>query len=255
MIPDRQYWPLRAPSPRRAEQVESPALKGVECRTTVWRVGYSPDPWAWSGWQWATDGTFSGRFDDVNGNFRTVYAGSSLLACLLEVLAPFRADAQVVSSLKDIDDDDYGETFPTTVAGNVPADWLHCRTTSSARLAGTYCAVTSSESVAVLYPVFVPLALTLGLRDFDAAALKDRRYRPLTQAVAAYVHDATDFDGVAFTSRHGDDLQLWAIFEQPEDPPVSPKLIGITNYDLRAESLEMLEAFTILGLSWASPGH
>ncbi|MET1156386.1 RES domain-containing protein [Arthrobacter sp.] len=49
-------------------------------------MGFRPDPWAWSGWEWATDGRFPGRWDDLHRNFRTVYTGSGLQACLLEVL-------------------------------------------------------------------------------------------------------------------------------------------------------------------------
>lgn len=150
-------------------------------------------------------------------------------------------------------DDGYAEAFPTIGPGQVPTDWLHGRAAASARLSGTYCAVTASDSVAVLYRPFVPLALSLGLRDFDAAALKDSRARWLTQSIAAHLYDSTDFDGVTFASRHGDDLQLWAIFEQPADPPISPKLTGITDYALHATSTDMVEAFTILGLTWATP--
>jgi len=57
----------------------------------VWRVGYRPDPWAWTPWQYAGEtGCFPGRWDDPRGWFRTIYAGRELLACLLEVLARFR---------------------------------------------------------------------------------------------------------------------------------------------------------------------
>ena len=30
----------------------------------VYRVGYIPEPWAWTPWQYATDGRFTGRWDD-----------------------------------------------------------------------------------------------------------------------------------------------------------------------------------------------
>ena len=55
----------------------------------VWRVGFAPEAWGWCpGWEWAAeDRRFHGRWDDSLGNFRTVYSGDSLLACLLEVLA------------------------------------------------------------------------------------------------------------------------------------------------------------------------
>jgi len=44
-----------------------------------------------SGWEWATR-RFHGRRDDRDSNFRTANAGSTLLACLLELLAYFRPD-------------------------------------------------------------------------------------------------------------------------------------------------------------------
>lgn len=43
-----------------------------------------------------------GRWDDAEGNFGTVNTGSSLLACLLEVLADFRNDAQVAAALTEV---------------------------------------------------------------------------------------------------------------------------------------------------------
>jgi len=27
----------------------------------VWRVGYAPEPWSWTPWQFAEDGRFNGR--------------------------------------------------------------------------------------------------------------------------------------------------------------------------------------------------
>ena len=70
--------------------------------TQVWRVGYCPQPWACVGWGWASEGRFPGRWDDAEGNFRTVYAGSSLLGCLLELLADFRADPLLEVDLGEI---------------------------------------------------------------------------------------------------------------------------------------------------------
>lgn len=55
-------------------------MTAAEASGRVWRVGFRPELWAWSGWEWATDGRFPGRWDDLHGNFRTIYAGSSLLS-------------------------------------------------------------------------------------------------------------------------------------------------------------------------------
>jgi len=143
--------------------VDEQQLATATAETRVWRIGFRPDPWAWSGWEWATDGRFPGRWDDLHGNFRTVYAGSSLRACLLEVLAAFRRDARLAMELDEI---------------------------------------------------------------------------------------VEDLDGVTFASRHGDDLRLWAIFERPGDPHVSPKLTHARPEELHHNSEAIKDAFRMLGLTW-----
>ena len=101
-------------------------LVGVTPAGQVHRVGFAPDPWAWPGWEWATDGRFNGRWDDAAGNFRTIYAGSTLFACLVEVLAPLRSDPELAAALEDIDVDDVDQAqHPTQPAGTVP---YSCRT-------------------------------------------------------------------------------------------------------------------------------
>jgi hypothetical protein len=226
-------------------------LTAAEAAGRVWRVGFRPEPWAWSGWEWATDGRFPGRWDDLHGNFRTIYAGSSLLACLLEVLAHFRKDARLSVELDEIVEDDEDKVLhPTIAPGQVPKEWLDERAAASAELSGRFCAVTASGSVAALYPNFIGLALSLGLADFDAAALKDARPRRLTQSVAAWLYEMTDFDGVTFSSRHGDDLQLWAIFERPGDPPITPNIQDVILEELQHDSPDISSAFRLLGLQW-----
>lgn len=215
-------------------QVLDPQLVVVEADDSVWRVGFTPEPWAWSGWEWAgADGRFHGRWDDRQGNFRTVYAGSTLLACLLEVLAGFRPDPALALEFDDIEEDDEDAALhPTARAGEIAHSWLEPRSAASATLAGRFCAVATAESIAALRHQFVALVHLLQLHDFDASALKDGRSRTLTQSVATHLHATTRLDGVTFASRHGDDLALWAIFERAEDPVLR-------------------EALTMLGLSWS----
>jgi len=64
---------------------------------------------------------------------------------------------------------------------------LQPRTAATARLTGTYAAITEAQSVAALRPIFLQQAQQLGLEDLDAAALKDARPRSLTQHVATYI--------------------------------------------------------------------
>ncbi len=233
---------------------EAPQLVVVDAAEEVWRVGFKPEPWAWSGWEWAgADGRFHGRWDDRQGNFRTIYAGSTLLACLLEVLAGFRPDPTLALELDDIvEDDEDAAMHPTARAGEISYSWLEPRSAASATLTGRFCAVTAAESIAALRPQFVALAHLLNLHDFDAAALKDGRPRALTQSVATYLHATTELDGVTFASRHGDDLALWAVFERAEDPAVSRTLDAIKHHPLSPEHPDVQEALRILGLSLAA---
>jgi YHS domain-containing protein len=81
----------------------------------VWRIGYEPDPWAWTDWAYSSDGHFDGRWDAPEGEYRTVYAGSSYFACLVEVLARFRPDPTLVAVTRLIDEDELDAAIYATV--------------------------------------------------------------------------------------------------------------------------------------------
>jgi hypothetical protein len=224
----------------------------------VWRVGYRPDPWAWTPWQYAGEtGRFSGRWDDPRGSFRTVYAGCELLACLLEVLAPFRPDPLLAEDLAGIDEDrEDAAEYPSRRPGVVPATWLAVREASSATLSGVYCAVTDKESLPTLRAKFLPSALRYGLADLDAGVLRLSAPRLLTQEIAAWLYDLHDgsrdlFAGVQFESRHGDSLTLWAVFERDDDLAVSARLTAARTFPLQADHPDLLEAFRLHRLDWA----
>lgn len=220
-------------------------------RQRVWRVGYRPNPWAWSDWVWAQDGRFSGRWDDPNGLFRTLYVGDSLTACLLEVLAPLRADvAMQINMMLIVEDDDDAEQYPTVQAGSLPRQWLDARCAGRALLSGDFCDVTASGTILALHPHFVGRALAYGRKDFDAAALKDSELRGLTQEVSAWLYEHADVDGVEFRSRHGDDLRLWAIYEQPGDGVISSHITGHRIQPLEATDPHLVAAMVELGLFW-----
>lgn len=232
--------------------MSAPELSAIQLDEKVYRVGWLPTPWAWSSWEWATDGRFSGRWDDPEGNFRTVYAGSTLLGCLLEVLACFRADPRLVLDLAEIVEEDEDKVLrPSLAPGIVPLEWLDGRTAATAQLSGTFCGVTTTESIAALYPQFIGMALGMRLRDFDAAALKDAKPRALTQAIASHIYASNQFHGVEFSSRLGDDLKMWALFEQdPGSTGISAQLAQLTNVELQTDHTDVLEAFRLLGLEW-----
>ncbi len=218
----------------------------------VHRIGYRPDPFVWTPWQYATNGRFQGRWDDNEGRFRTLYVADRLLGCLLEVLADFRPDPTVVAALQEIDGDDDAE-YPTAAGGTVPLSWLAPRTAGQAIMTGQFADVSGARTISVLREVFAGEAIALGLSDFDAAVLKLRAPRTLTQQVAGWMYQLQPPpNGVGFGSRHDDGMRMWAIFEQPgEDETGSHVLTNQLPVDLVEDTPELLEAFDIFGLTWS----
>ncbi len=57
--------------------------------------------------------------------------------------------------------------------------------------------------------------------------------------------------GVRFDSRHGDGLALWAVLEQPGDPPVSPQVSATVDHRLDHQGGALAAAFALHRLTWA----
>jgi hypothetical protein len=233
-------------------------MKFADLDRRVWRIGFSPQPWEWSDWRWAgADGRFNGRWDPLDhGLYRTVYAGESLLACLVELLAPHRPDRYLLEDMdKIVEDDEDAQNHPTVPPGELDLNqWLAGRVAASAHIVGRFVDITASETVLSLHPRFKGRALAYNLKDFDAAALKSAEQRLLTQEVSQYLWtlknpDGTDFcDGIQFRSRHGDDLLLWAIYERDTDNQISSHVSDIQFAELTTETPELRKAMALLGL-------
>lgn len=224
----------------------------------VHRVGYAPDPWTWTPWEYADGGRFTGRWDDPEGNWRTLYVGASRLACLLEVLAFARRDPLLAEDLDVIaEDPEDAVEHPTASAGVVPSSWCNPRVIATGAITGCYVLPSVVGSLPTLRAQFLPLALSLGLADVDASAVRDSRPRVLTQAISRWLYtltssDGQDLAGVQFQSRHGDGLELWAVYERPADPPVSPRLTPMQTDALEPGDIDLVEAMKVHRLTWGA---
>lgn len=223
----------------------------------VWRIGYGPEPWNWVDWAHAINGRFNGRWDAPDSAYRTIYAGSTLFACLVEVLARFRLDPLFQKDMVAIEVDEADDALYATVPiGILDEAWLAVRSASRATLSGTYCDVANSATIAALRPTFAALALALGLPDFDSSALQNSEPRELTQRVGNAIYEMSDdakapaFDGVRFLSRHGNDLELWSIFERSTDGAHSAQLSDILVGELRPDHPDVEAAMRLHGLAW-----
>jgi len=194
--------------------------------------------------------TYAGRWDSPDHSYRTIYAGETLLSCLLEVLAVFCPDTVVAAELGDIAEEDEDAAWPTIQPGALDSAWLDERMAGSAHLNGVYCSVTAASTIAALRQHFIGPAHSMGLLDFDAAALKDGRNRELTQMVSRFLYERTGVDGIRFASRLGDELKMWALFEREDNTPTHTKLSSMTPRRLTVGDPDLAAAFTHLGLRW-----
>lgn len=225
----------------------------------VWRVGFEPDVWAWAPWQYATDeGRFNGRWDDQAATFRTLYTADSLLGCFLELLAPQRPNDVAFDEIFAIDDDaDESHLYSDPERGALDLSWLNGRLFGSAVQTGRYAEVTMAEALGFLDGAGVFARLGIPPRAVDAALLKEAAKRDITRTVARFLfdlrapHSATPLvNGVAFRSRMGDDIRMWAVFERGEEP-VSEFISPAGGHQpVTAEQADLVLALRLLGLHW-----
>lgn len=219
--------------------------------TYIYRVGYAPNPWEWTPWEYATDGRFAGRWDDPDGVWRTLYCGISALACYLEVLAFARPSPQLIADLDDIvvDEDD---AYPTEPPGQLPRSWCEPRMVGRGTIAGRFALPAHPQTLATLRSIFRPLAIRHGLDDLDTAALRDGRPRALTQAISRWIYALTPaVAGIEFDSRHGDQLHMWALHERVGDPALSPHIDVLEHSPIDHTDRELAQALRLLGLEWS----
>ncbi|WP_019178963.1 RES domain-containing protein [Microbacterium yannicii] len=229
----------------------------------VWRVGYAPDPWQWTPWEYAKDrGRFNGRWDDQNADFRTLYTGDSLLGCFLELLASQRPNDLAYAELAAIEDDDHAaKDYPDPERGAIGLDWLNDRLYARGLQIGTYAEVTHAEALAFLVDAGVFDRLGIPPHDVDASLLKDPRQRDITRTVARFLFDLRDktalqplVDGIAFRSRMGDDIRLWAVFQRSENDVSELITPDGPPHPVTDDNPDLARAFTLLGLHWKATG-
>lgn len=196
---------------------------------------------------------FTGRWDSPDANYRTIYAGTTLFASLVEVLARFRQDplTDIAMAAITVDESD-GSLYPTVPAGIVDEGWFDVRLKASATLSGTFADVSASPTVAALRPSFQQLARDqFGTADFDTSTLQDSGHRQLTQVVGRHLSEQTmpdgapTFDGIRFLSRHGADLELWTLFERSTSDDPSDLLTNLQTSRVRPSDPEVQAALEL----------
>ena len=218
---------------------------------SVHRLGRAGSVWAWRDWAYAgEDGTFGNRFDDAAGTFRVHYASSQRLGAFLETLARFRPDPHVIAAT--IAESEEDASYPSTAAGLVSERWIADRAISEATLDGDFVDIGHSATLAYLRVVMASRLLHFDLDDVDAAAIRLHVPRAFTQEISSHLYDLANsdgsrrFDGIAYRSRLGDDLENWAIWE-PAD-----SLTPAAGQPIDPDDPDLARALALFGLEFTA---
>jgi len=224
----------------------SERLASVQPDGPVYRLGRSPDPWAWPDWSYAsTDGTFGNRWDDPAGSYRVLYACSQRAGAFVETLSRFRPDLEVIAALAEIEGEEDG--VPQT---GVPRRWLEGRLIGEALARGRFADVGDAQSLATLRQELASRAIHYGLSDLDAAVIRLSAPRAFTQEASRFVYEWRDeggaFAGIRYRSRLGDQFVNWAIFEPTSE--AESRLDDAAAVAIEPDDPDLAEALRLLGL-------
>ena len=169
----------------------------------LYRVGRAPDPLLLP----PAELVGGGRFDDPRGEYRVLYTGETLQACLLELLPRFRPDLRALAAPFGEGERVHGKT------STIPRYWLASRRWRRLHLEPEqrWLNLNRVEARQLLRVELAPLLVELGASDLDAAAVAgpDRR---LTQAVSRLAYE-WGMRGIAYPSRLDPARTCWVLFE------------------------------------------
>jgi hypothetical protein len=153
-----------------------------------------------------------------------------------------KQQAQLEAEIAEIIDNEPAE--PRQVTGVVPASWLSKRQMATIRIPGArFAHVGHSQWISYLRRELESrFADILPNKQFDLSDVMSRDRR-VSQTVATMVNSLEIAQGIFYQSRHGSDLNNWAIFE-------SAKLEIIDEQILLADDSDFREALAILNLGF-----
>lgn len=181
----------------------------------LYRLARLPDPLSWPPWEFVG----SGRFDDRQGAFRTLYAADQRRTCFLESLASFRPAVSALARMEAVTGSD--ELLPRGIGRfrvHVAQPLLDLRSVETREVLRVELAVAIDRS---------------GLPDLDVSGVCDPR-RDLTQEIARWAYGHV-FEGILYHSRLDSALNCLAIFQGAVIEPVGvAEPIDPLDPDLRA---------------------
>ena len=132
-------------------------------------------------------------------------------------------------------------------AGLIDRGWIERRRLGRAIGQGAYAAAGQAQTLSRLRGSMADAMRQYGVTDLDGAAIRSVAPRAFTQELSRLVYrciaaDGTSpaYDGIAYASRHGDDVACWAMFED------RGKLVATESFVIDPADPELTEALRLL---------
>lgn len=179
------------------------------------------DPLAPPDWPYAHGNRFDdpGEVDGVSpeARFRVVYCASERVCAFAETVARFRPNLRALAGIRAASDDP--GIASVLRPGLITEDWRLKRRVGTIVLDPPlrFVDIADAKILAALRDVFAPLAVALGLPDFDLSAVTSA-HRLLTQRIARHIYEQTTdagaprFAGIRYPSRLGGGWTCWVVF-------------------------------------------
>lgn len=225
--------------------MDNTTLSHLEPEGPVFRITVHNDTWEWPDWAYAKSGTFDGRFDDPQSEYRVLYASTTKYGACLEVLGEARLDSELVPGQDQIADDERDADFPSLPPGQIPSSWITSRTLGKALWRGSFVDLGHST---VLQWIKRRADVELKQHNLDrldsiAAAIRVARPRIFTQTISRWIYDedTETYSGIRYLSRYGDDVTNFALYETRDGDclALSTEPLAIDDPDL-ARALDTL---------------
>src|SRR5262249_1182058 len=103
-------------------------------------------------WAYAKpDNTFGNRWDDPDGMYRVLYAGSQPLGTLMGTVGRFRPDGAVIAELDAIEHDEDPASDEALRPGQLPRTWLASRRMGEGSVEGDFVDIGHSTTLTWLH--------------------------------------------------------------------------------------------------------
>lgn len=204
----------------------------------IWRVGWAtsplhaPPPRALD----LADTDAGNRFDAIGADFETSYYGTNPSACFAETLAHRRPKPALLDLIADGDEWKY-----FMAPGKIEAEWRRKRLLTRVILEEADQRFLDLQNHRTLAWINREFRAVLLLADLDEITVDTitKGDRKVTRYIASWIYKFRDssgeplFAGLRYSSRHGGDLECWAVFDRTRIKPVETRTIRSDDPDLR----------------------